>query len=168
VSEIEKRLLWTSAPDVALWHQAHPDAGGPHFHKNVYTDNIEMLVELSRRCAQYAVPNGILALGAVTEDGKGVRAVVRELRKVDSCLRPFHTAFAEYSIFMTGAGDLYTEEENRGRIDRCLFRAFRFGVSPQQKSVLMAEINEGEICLNKIKAITYGIGKIFEEIFLEI
>lgn len=165
---MKKRLLWTSNPDLEAWCQTHPSAGGPYAAKHVYEANNEMLSELQRRCAQFAVPNGILAFGTAMELDEGPKPVAVILPGFDSCLHPTRIGLVELSLFVTEVRDLYIEEVHHGLVDCHLFRAFRFGVSPCQKAALMGGIREGTVCSPEIMDSTYTIGEIFEEIYYEI
>lgn len=164
--------IWDSEPDFEDWKEElqsdYPDLSEDELHSLMYEINGDYLADERLNLSDVKVPNGICCIGDLgLWMGRRCGYPNVSLGQVSDCLRSFCSDLCHTHIYVDEKGELRTRETHHDGTNFYWFRAYKPGVTENQKERLKDLIHSGQSEKAKayMRRTTYRLGDLIGDVY---
>lgn len=169
---MEKHIIWNSSPNFEDWkddlREEYPDAGDDELYDIMYETNNNYLDDKRLNLSKIEPPNGIFAvadLGFWFGRRTGVLPKEKSPASVAGCFKSYVDGDSELTIYVDEKGELRIQEAHHDGTNSYLFRAYRSGVTEEQKESLRDLVLSGNDYEDRMRRLTYRLGDLIGDVY---
>lgn len=167
---MEKHIIWTAYQNFEDWEddlrEEYPDASEDTLYTIMLETNRDYLDDERSNLSDICIPNGICAVGVVeTWQGRFTGIPKEAPVSVPDCLRSFCDSESYITFYVDEKGEFRVKEAHHDGTNCYWFRAFKPGVSEEQKERLQGLILSNLPYEKYLRRITYRLGDLIGDVY---
>lgn len=163
-------LIWDSEPNFEDWkddlQSEYPDATEEELYRIMYETNSEYLNNERANLSGIYLPNGICAVADLgLWNGRHPGFIKYPVNTVKDCLRSHVNGDSHVRFYVDAKGELRTREAHHDGTNWYWFRAYKPGVTDDQKHYLNNMVYAGEDYEPYLRRITFRLGDLIGDVY---